>query len=122
MSLSVDSSAYAASAPKGIPKVLSYKARAKALSSANHLRSKVANKAPQRASPPSSSSAKLFVAKLRECPQVLIAVLMQLQHIREFLKFLTAKLELKHYLVLVTSVAMKRTRRRPMRNPTQPLC
>ena len=38
-SLSVDSGAYAASAPKGVPKVLSRKdrARAKALSSASHL-------------------------------------------------------------------------------------
>jgi len=36
-SLSVDSGAYVASAPKGIPKVFSCEARGKALSSANHL-------------------------------------------------------------------------------------
>ena len=59
MSLSVDSGAYAASTPKGIPRAFSREARTKALSSANHLRSKEADKAPQRASLPSSSSAKL---------------------------------------------------------------
>ena len=37
LSLSADSGAYAASVPKGVPKVLSHEARVKALSSANHL-------------------------------------------------------------------------------------
>jgi len=37
LSLGVDSGVYAVSAPKGVPKVLSREARAKALSSANHL-------------------------------------------------------------------------------------
>jgi len=57
--LSTDSGAYAASAPKGISKAFSRKFRAKALSRANHLRSNIADKAPQCASLPSSSSAKL---------------------------------------------------------------
>ena len=59
MSLSADSGAYAASAPKGISKAFSRKFRAKALSRANNLRSNIADKAPQRASLPSSSSTKL---------------------------------------------------------------
>ena len=59
MSLSVDSIAYAASAPKGVSKAFSLEPRAKALSKANRLRSSIADKAPQRASLPSSSSAKL---------------------------------------------------------------
>ena len=59
MSLSVDSGAYAASAPKDIPKVLSREVRGKTLSSANHLRNKEADKAPQCAPLPSSSSTKL---------------------------------------------------------------
>ena len=57
-SLSVDSGAYAALVPKDIPKVLSHEVRAKALSSANHLHSKVANEAPQCASLPGSLIAK----------------------------------------------------------------
>ena len=57
--LSADSGAYAASAPKGIFKAFGRKLRAKALSRANHLCSKEANKAPHRASLPSSSSTKL---------------------------------------------------------------
>ena len=40
---------------------------------------------------------------------MLTAVLMQLQHPRIFPKFLAAKLELKHYLVLTTFAARKRT-------------
>ena len=57
--LSADSGAYAASASKGISKAFSRKLRTKALSKANHLCSNIADKAPQRASLPSSSSAKL---------------------------------------------------------------
>ena len=45
--LSADSGAYAASAPKGIFKAFSRKFRAKTLSRANHLRSNIADKAPQ---------------------------------------------------------------------------
>ena len=52
---------------------------------------------------------------------MLIAVLMQLQHLRVFLKLLSAKLELKHYLVLIISVVMKRIGHHSMRNPTEPL-
>ena len=59
LSLSADSGAYVASAPKGISKAFSRKFRAKALSKANHLRSNIADKAPQRASLPSLSSNKL---------------------------------------------------------------
>ena len=58
-SLSVDSGAYAASAPKDISKVLSREVRAKALSSANLLSSKEADKVPQCVPLPSSSSTKL---------------------------------------------------------------
>jgi len=45
--------------PKGVSKAFSHEFRAKALSKANHLRSNIADKAPQRTSLPSSSSAKL---------------------------------------------------------------
>ena len=58
-SLSADSGAYAASAPKGVSKAFSRKFRAKALPKANHLRNNITDEAPQRASLPSSSSAKL---------------------------------------------------------------
>ena len=55
MSLSADSGAYAASAPKDVSKAFSRKA----LSKANRLRSNIAKKAPQRASLPSPSSTML---------------------------------------------------------------
>ena len=109
--------------PACFVETISRKARTKAPSGANLPRSKVADKAPQRALPLAPQAlSSLFAAELRDCPQVLIAVLMQLQHSRAFPKFLTAKLEVKHYLVITTSAMMKRTRRHPMRNPTQPLC
>jgi len=123
MSEATDGVSNTAPVPQDTSGVPSRKARTKAPSGANLLRSKVADKAPQRASPPAPQAlSSLFAAELRDCPQVLIAVLMQLQHPRAFSKFLAAKVELKHYLVLTTSAVMKRTRRRPMRNPTQPLC
>jgi len=53
-----DSTAGTAPVPQGTRGVPSCQAGAKAPSSANHLRSKVTNKAPQRASLPSSSSIK----------------------------------------------------------------
>ena len=56
----------------------------------------------------------LFEAKLRDHPWVLIAVLMQLQCLRVLPKFSAAKLELKHYLVPIASVVMKRTRHHPV--------
>jgi len=59
LSLSADSVAYAALAPKGASKAFSRELRAKALTKANRLRSGIADKAPQRASFSSSSSAKL---------------------------------------------------------------
>ena len=59
LSLSADSVAYAASAPKGVSKAFSCEFRAKALSKANRLRSSIADKTPQRAPLPSLSSAKL---------------------------------------------------------------
>jgi len=71
-------------------------------------------------SPVPQSLSSPFAAELRDYPWVLIAVLMQLQHLRAFPKFLAAKLELKYYLVLITSAVMK-TRHHPMRNPTEPL-
>ena len=57
--LSADSGAYVVLAPKSVSKAFSREFRAKVLSKANHLRSNIADKAPQRASLPSSSSAKL---------------------------------------------------------------
>ena len=76
-------------------------------SSANHLRSKLANKAPQRASLPDSSSVKfalhggakgLFLsadsgAYAASAP-------------KDSPKFLAAKIKLKHYLVPITSAVM----------------
>jgi len=59
LSLSADSVAYAASAPKGVSKAFSRELRSKALSKANRLRSSIADEAPQCAPLPSSSSAKL---------------------------------------------------------------
>ena len=41
-----------------------------------------------------------------KCPQVLIALLMQLQHLGVLAKFLTARLELKNCIVLVIFIAM----------------
>jgi len=55
-----------------------------------------------------------FVAELRNYPLVLIAVLMQLQRLRLLPKFLAAKLELKHYLVPITSVVMRGTMHQPV--------
>ena len=114
MPLSADSSAYAASAPKGIFKAFSRKFRAKALSRANHLLSNIADKAPQRASLPSSSSAKLALRSGAKGSSLSVdSGLMQLQHPRTFPRVLAAKLELKHYLVLITSAVIKRTGRHP---------
>ena len=60
-------------------------------------------------SPVHQELSSLFAAELRDRPYVLIAVLMQLQHPRTFPKFLPEKLELKHYLMLTTFAARKRT-------------
>ena len=60
LSLSADSVAYAASTPKGVSKAFSREVRTEALSKANRLRSSTADKAPQRAPPSGSSSAKLM--------------------------------------------------------------
>ena len=46
LSLSADSGAYAASAPKGVSKAFSREFRAKVLSKANHLRNSIADKTP----------------------------------------------------------------------------
>ena len=46
LSLSADSDAHAASAPKDVPKAFSRRSRSKALSKANRLRSSIADKAP----------------------------------------------------------------------------
>ena len=59
LSLSADSVAYAASAPKGVSKTFSRDVRPEAPSKANRLRSSTAGKAPQRAPLSSSSSTKL---------------------------------------------------------------
>ena len=56
LSLSADIGAHAASAPKGISKAFSREFRAKTLSKANRLHSSIADKAPQRAPLPNSSS------------------------------------------------------------------
>ena len=53
-----DGVANSAPVPQGASEVLSPKAGTEALSSANHLRNKAANKAPQRASLSKSSSVK----------------------------------------------------------------
>ena len=120
--LSADSGAYAASAPKGISKAFSHKFRTKALSKANHLRSNIADKAPQRASPPSSSSAKLAPRSGAKGLSLSVdSVAMQLQHPRAFPRFLAAKLEPKHYLMLIASAAIKGAGYRPMRDSTEPL-
>jgi len=59
LSLSADSVAHVASAPKGVSKAFSRELRAKALSKADRLCNSIADKAPQRAPLPGSSSAKL---------------------------------------------------------------
>jgi len=66
LSLSADSGAYAASAPKGAPKVLSREAKAKALFSTNHLCDDVKNNASSCVSLPKLSSKKV-VSKLPKC-------------------------------------------------------
>jgi len=65
LSLGADSGAYAASAPKGAPKVLSREARAKALSSANHPCSDERNEASSCVSFPKLASKKV-VSELPE--------------------------------------------------------
>ena len=65
MSLGADSGAYAASVPKGSPKVLSREARVKALSSANHLCGDKKNEASSCVSLPKLASKKV-VSKLPE--------------------------------------------------------
>ena len=65
--------------PQGTREVPSRQAETKTLSSANHLHNKVANKAPQRASLPDSSSVKFALRReLRDRPWMLIAMLMQI--------------------------------------------
>ena len=44
---------------------------------------------------------------------------MQLQYPRAFPRFLAAKLELKHYSVLIPSAVIKGAGHRPMRDPTE---
>jgi len=107
--------ANSAPVPQGASEVLSPKARTEALSSANHLRNKAANKPSQRASLSKSSSiSPLFEAKLRDHPWVLIAVLMQFQRLRVLPELSAAKLELKHYPVPIASAVTQRTRHRPV--------
>jgi len=109
--------------PQRTRRVPSCQARAKALPSANHLRSKVANKAPQRASLPGSSIAKFALRGGAEGLSLGIdSGAYAVSAPKGIPKFLAAKLELKHYLVLITSAVMKRTGHHPMRNPTEPLC
>ena len=113
-----DSTAATTPISQGARGVPSRQAGAKAPNSANHLREKVANKAPQRALLPGSSSVKFtLVVELRDYPWVLIAVLMQLQRLRVLPKFLAAKLELKHYLVSITSMVMRGTMHQPVSFP-----
>ena len=64
-SLGADSGAYAASAPKGAPKVLNRKARVKALSNANHLCGDKRNEASSYVSLPKLASKKVL-SKLPE--------------------------------------------------------
>ena len=74
-----------------------------------------ANKAPQvLRSPNPQALSPLFEVKLRDHPWVLIAVLMQLQRLRVLPELSAAELELKHYPMPIASVAMKRTRHRPV--------
>ena len=78
-------------------------------------------------SPTPQALSSLFAAELRDRPWVLIAVLMQLQRLRVLPKFLATKLELKHYLVPITSVVIRGTRHHPvfrfqsLRIPSLPL-
>ena len=131
MSLSADSVAYAASAPMGVSKAFSRKSRAKALSKANRLRSSIADKAPQRASPPSSSSAKLVLCGGAKGSSLSVDSGAYATSVpKDIPKVLNREARAKalfsaNYLCSdernITSAVMKGTGHRPMRNPTEPL-
>ena len=96
-SLSVDGVAYSAST-RGAQSPLSHEAE---LGAQYKVRFEASLASPnQRAL--LSSVTSLLRAKLRAYPQVLIVLLMQLQHLRILIKSLTARLELKHSVVLIT--------------------
>ena len=76
-------------------------------------------KAPQRASFLSPSSIKLALCS--GAKGLSLSADMQLQRPWAFPKLLAAKLELKHYSVLIPSAVIKGAGHRPMRNPTEPL-
>ena len=97
-------------------------------SSANHLHNKVANKAPQCASLPSSSSVKFALRSgAKRLSLGADSGAYAASALKVLPKFLTAKLKLEHYLVPITSVVMRKTRHHPMfrfqslRMPSLPL-
>ena len=68
-SLGADSGTYAASAPKGAPKVLSREARAKALSSVNHLCGDKKNEASSCVSLPKLANKKVCLLYTSPSPR-----------------------------------------------------
>ena len=103
-----DSLASTAPVPRGTRGVPSRQAGTKAPSSANHLREKATIKASQHV-----SSVK-FALRSGTKGLSLGADSSELQRLRVLPKFLAAKLELKHYLVPITSTVMRRTRHHPV--------
>ena len=93
--------------------------QSRAPSGANLLRNKEADKAPQCAPLPGSSSTKFALHSGAKGSS--LSVDSGAYDPRTFPKFLAAKLELKHYFMLITSAVIKRTGHRPMHNPTEPL-
>ena len=122
MPLSADSGAYAASAPKGIFKAFSRKFRAKALSKANHLRSNIADKAPQRASLLSSSSAKLALCSGAKGSSLSVDSGAYVASApKDIPKFLSREVGAEALFSANYLCGDKKNRTHPMRNPTEPL-
>ena len=109
--------------PRAFPKLFGREPRAKALSKANRLRSSITDKAPQRAPLPSLSDAKLALCSGAKGLSLSVdSGAYAASAPKDVPKVLSPKLELKHYLVLITSAVMKRTGRHSMCNPIEPLC
>ena len=106
-----------ATVPQRTREVHSREARTMALSKANRLRSSTADKAPQCAPPSGSSSAKLMPcggAKGLSLGADSVAYAAS-----AFPRFLAAKLELKHYSVLIPSAVIKGAGHRPTHDPKE---
>ena len=122
MSLSADSVAYAASAPKGVSKSFSCELRAKALSKANCLRSSIADKAPLRALLPSLSSAKLALCSGAKVLSLSVdSGAYAASTPKDIPKVLSREARAEALFRLIPSVVIKGAGHRPMRNPTEPL-